>query len=570
MVVRTARVLPFAFMSRLAILLALLLIVAAGPVMAVPADTVAVPPGREESLRRYLQGRYLEQTGASDEALGEYYRALALDPTSRALLVRISETAARKGDRQRSLEFAERALAVAPGDARANWLKGVALFQMERVPEALAPLEAACAADSENAEFARTLARVAEILDRVDLVKRNYARVVWLDPEDSESWFQLAAAQARLGEFGAADSSLAESLELNPIRPGAMFLQGWIRESLGDFDEAIALYRRHLEVHTNDTTTRRRLIELLASRRQFREAYPLAQQVAASRPRDPDALQMQADLAYSLGRTREGAEVLANMRSLDPADPELVARSVMVLARHERGREGARLAAVWAAARPGDLRGMLLSARALATAGQLDSAAAQARVAVRVAPDSTEPRRLLVQVLREARHLDEAEQEISELLRRRPGDVGLLLELGIVREEQGNVDGAIAAGRDALRLQPELPAVLNFLGYLLADHARDLDEAESMLLRAVERDPDNGAFLDSLGWLHFRKGRFEEARRLLERALIQSGGDPVIHEHLGDVYQALRLRDLAREQYRLSLAGDAGNPRVKTKLQAIR
>lgn len=559
-------------MSRFASLLALALVLpgAAGSAVAAPGDSSIAGPGREEALRRYLQGRSLEQAGANEEALAEYYRALALDPSSRSLLVRISEAAARKGEWQRSLEFAERALLVAPNDARANWLKGVALFQMERAPDALGPLEAAFAADSQNAEYAKTLARVADQLDRVDLVRRSYSRAVWLDPDDSESWFQLAATQARMGEFGAADTSLSESLELNPIRPGALFLKGWIQENLGASDEAIKLYRQHLAVHTNDSATRRRLITLLASRKRHLEAYTLAQQVAAASPKDPDALQMQAELAFALGRAREGARILSQLRALDPNEPEFVARSVLVLSRHKRGREGAKLAEAWAAARPTDLRGMMLSARALATAGQLDSAAVRARRAVAAALDSTEPRRLLVQVLREGKHYPEAERHIADLLRRRPGDVALLLELGMVREEMGDVEGAIAAGRDALRLQPELPPVLNFLGYILADHDRDLDDAQSMLERAVQRDPENGAYLDSLGWLYFRKGRNEDARRLLERALVETGGDPVIHEHLGDVYQALNLPALAREQYRLSLASNDANPRVKRKMQGLR
>ncbi|MEO5989985.1 MAG: tetratricopeptide repeat protein [Candidatus Eisenbacteria bacterium] len=560
-------------MSRPAILIALALAlavtIATGSALAAPADSSAGGPGREEALRRYLQGRSLEQAGDIDEALSEYYRALALDPGSRALLVRISEAAARKGERVRSLEFAERALVLAPADARANWLKGTALFQMERAADALGPLEAACAADSENAEYARTLARVAEVLERRDLVLRSYSRVVWLDPDDSESWFQLAAAQARSGDFGAADSSLAESLDLNPIRPGALFLKGWIRESLGFTDEAIELYQQHLLVHTKDLTTRRRLVELLAQDKQYAKAHALAQQVVVARPQDPDALQMLADLAFALGRASEGERVLSQLRALDADEPEFVARSVQVMSRHGKGRDGARLAEAWAAARPGDVRGMMLAARALATSGQLDSAAARARRAVAAAPDSSEPRRLLVQVLRQGKHFPQAEQQIAELLRRRPADVALLLELGMVREEMGDVEGAIAAGRDALRLQPELPPVLNFLGYMLADHDRDLDDAESMLERAVQRDPENGAYLDSLGWLYYRKGRHADARRLLERALAETGGDPVIHEHLGDVYSALHLPGLAREQYRLSLASDESNPRVKRKMQGL-
>jgi len=144
----------------------------------------------------------------------------------------------------------------------------------------------------------------------------------------------------------------------------------------------------------------------------------------------------------------------------------------------------------------------------------------------------------------------------------------LLLDLGSCHDQLGDVPEAIQAGRDALALAPDQPAVLNYLGYLLADHERDLGEAERLVRRAVEQDPDNGAYVDSMGWVLFRQGQYAAARAQLERALRLSGGDPVIHEHLGDVYTELKLFDLARQQYRLSLASDGGNSRVKSKLES--
>ena len=106
----------------------------------------------------------------------------------------------------------------------------------------------------------QTLARVAEHMDRVDLVEWAYLRAVDLDENDGESWFQLAAAQARLGKFEEAGKSLARAAALTPLRPGQLFLQGWIDESLGRDEEAIALYRDHLEQHPADQVTRRRLV----------------------------------------------------------------------------------------------------------------------------------------------------------------------------------------------------------------------------------------------------------------------------------------------------------------------
>src|SRR5258705_11448667 len=118
----------------------------------------------EEALRRYALGRLLEERGQRDEALGEYARALLLDEGSVSLSRRLSESSALNGDPARSLEFAERSLKLEPGDARALWLKGTALLNMNRAPEALEPLEAAAGADTERVEYLRTLGRAAEAL----------------------------------------------------------------------------------------------------------------------------------------------------------------------------------------------------------------------------------------------------------------------------------------------------------------------------------------------------------------------------------------------------------------------
>ena len=91
-----------------------------------------------------------------------------------------------------------------------------------------------------------------------------------------------------------------------------------------------------------------------------------------------------------------------------------------------------------------------------------------------------------------------------------------------------------------------------------------------MVRRALDQEPDNGAYLDSMGWVHYRLGLLAEARRDLERAAELTHGDPVVREHLGDVYRDLRLFELAREQYVLSLRQDQGNARVRAKLSGLR
>jgi tetratricopeptide (TPR) repeat protein len=124
--------------------------------------------------------------------------------------------------------------------------------------------------------------------------------------------------------------------------------------------------------------------------------------------------------------------------------------------------------------------------------------------------------------------------------------------------------------RDVLAREPDDPAALNFLGYLWADHDRNLQQAVTYIRRALEQDPDNGAYLDSLGWAYYRLGRLEEARGLLQKAVLQTNGDPVVHEHLGDVYKALNLKTLALDEYRRSVAAGRDDAGLKAKIEHLR
>ena len=524
----------------------------------------------EQALRAYAQGRLSEAQGDLREALGAYIRAFTLDRGALPIARRVAELAYRLGDPSSASEFADKALALDPADATALWVKGSALLEGGHAAEALPQLLACVTADSSNAEYLQTLAHAAEAVDRTDIVARAYGRAVELDEDDGENWFQLAAAQVRLGQFEEAAKSLERVSELSPARPGQIFLQGFVDEHLGRPDSAIVLYRSHLTLHRNDQLTRQRLVGLLARQHRWDEALSEAHVVAHALPGDWEALAVVAELALAAGRAGEARPALSALEGMAEPDPDRIGRLAAMLVRNQRKRDGIRLAETWASRHASDPRGSLLVARINALAGEREAAVPYARRAVEAQPDSLLPRVTLARLYADGKHFEDAERVLREGLDRHPGTVPLLLELGGVREERGNLPGAEGAVREALARDPENPQALNSLGYLLADQNRDLDAAEGMIQRAVERDPDNGAFIDSLGWVYYRLGRIAEARKQLERAVELTGGDPVVREHLGDVYRDLRMNGQAREQYRQSLARDATNARVRAKLEALR
>ena len=102
----------------------------------------------------------------------------------------------------------------------------------------------------------------------------------------------------------------------------------------------------------------------------------------------------------------------------------------------------------------------------------------------------------------------------------------------------------------ALELEPDQPLVLNYLGYSWVEQERNLDEAKTMIEKAVELRPDDGYIVDSLGWVAYRLGDFEEAARQLELAVELVPGDPIINDHLGDAYWQVGRLNEARFQWR--------------------
>jgi tetratricopeptide (TPR) repeat protein len=123
---------------------------------------------------------------------------------------------------------------------------------------------------------------------------------------------------------------------------------------------------------------------------------------------------------------------------------------------------------------------------------------------------------------------------------------------GAMLERQKKYEAAEAEFRKVLEMDANNDGALNYLGYMLADRNVRLDEAYQMVKKALDLKPDSGAYLDSLGWVYYRQGKYSDAEGLLVRAL-QKQPDPTVHDHLGDVYAKLGKTKEAVAQWQASL-----------------
>ena len=125
---------------------------------------------------------------------------------------------------------------------------------------------------------------------------------------------------------------------------------------------------------------------------------------------------------------------------------------------------------------------------------------------------------------------------------------------GELAARQKHLEPAERYFRQVLDLDSSNATALNYMGYMLADRGIRLQEALKLIRKAVEQEPMNGAYLDSLGWAYFKLGEYELAEENLRKAVERTQSDPTVHMHLGDLYEKTGRIRLAAAQWQISVA----------------
>ena len=563
------------------------------------------------SYAHFLKAQMLQRAGEQRQALNELRLALVTDEGNPYLTVALAEQHARMGDLPRAEKVLTRLLETFPSYAPAHLLLGrvlaeegkkdrarvhlhkavhlapksidgwLALGQLEleagRADQALEVMEAMAVAIPGESRGFRTLG--TGFVERNDgpHAERALRRAVQIDDGDGDAWILLAQTYDRADRFAEAEEAYAQALSRDPENVDLLLAGGRAALRMGGAARARSWFDRVLSLSD-----------------------------------DPE-IAVRVSFAYlASDQVEEAAEVLERARQRGPPEPRL---AYYVGLMHERLRRYERAAAAYAAVpRSSDLyvESQIRRGNALSLAGAHPRAVEALRKLAEERPDQPAAQGAYARVLERSGALREAERILrsavakwqtadlyealsenlqrqgrggeavkllEEAVRERPEEQGLRFVLGAAYERDGELEQSLAHLRAALTTNPDNPTVLNFIGYTLAEHGRDLDEAEGMVRRALELKPGTGAYLDSLGWVYFRRGDNDQALSLLEQAAALEPDEPVIADHLGDAYsRAARKADAAR-WYRNALESlkQAGDPidarglrsRVERKLKAL-
>jgi len=198
----------------------------------------------------------------------------------------------------------------------------------------------------------------------------------------------------------------------------------------------------------------------------------------------------------------------------------------------------------------------MMYAGQLADMGQVDEGLALAKAQLTGTPDDRDVETDLAQMYIRLKRFSEASAQLdkADATATKPEEklYGFFLR-GELYERQKMYDQAEINFRKALTFDPQNAAVLNYLGYMLADQGMKLPEALKMISEAVDLEPQNGAYLDSLGWVYFKSGQYAQAEENLRKANERINTDPTVHDHLGEVYEKTGNLKMAVAQWERSM-----------------
>jgi tetratricopeptide (TPR) repeat protein len=198
----------------------------------------------------------------------------------------------------------------------------------------------------------------------------------------------------------------------------------------------------------------------------------------------------------------------------------------------------------------------MVAASQRADMGDSAGAVAQVKLMLKGTADDRDVYIALAQMYSRVKDWPNAEASINKALElsTKPDDKEYTeFVAGSIYERQKKYDLAEEEFRKVIAANPKNAQALNYLGYMLADRGTRLEDALGYIRRALALDPQNGAYLDSLGWAYYRMGNYEMAEQNLRLASEKIGSDPTVQAHLGDLYQKTGRLKLATTHWQRAL-----------------
>jgi tetratricopeptide (TPR) repeat protein len=469
-----------------------------------------------------LLGRLYRLNNDLQKAESELKTAVKLDPGSEEAVTTLAILYTDEGDTAHALQV----LSAVPDAARSAKLYaalGAAYEQRKDYKSAIDAFRHAVVLDRDNLDAIRGLAENLLNDGQLDAALEQYKVIVDSNPEDAQSYVRIAEIYRQQAKYDLALEDLKRADTLVPDTMDVPYNMAAVYQAQGRYDEAIKLLEDLLkkteksEASSSQADRNNRAIFVERLGRIYREQENYSAAVETFRKMLP------------LGEenARSGYQEIIDTYREAKQWPQATAVAKEAVQKMPEDR---------------DLR-MVLDAQ-LADAGEVDKALADVRSLLKGDSADREVYLRLAIMYARVKRWKEAEETLAkaEQMSTKPDDKAYVWFLrGDTFQRQKKFDNAEAEFKKVLAAispsDPQTAATLNYLGYMNADRGVRLDESLNYIKQALTFEPNNGAYLDSLGWVYFKLGKYDLAEENLTKAAVHMSSDPTVQEHLGDLYQ---------------------------------
>jgi tetratricopeptide (TPR) repeat protein len=525
---------------------------------------------KADALADFVEGARLEENAEMENALAVYQRVLNFDPGLSELALRVAALLSRQGDYPRAIDVLKDAIKARPKDAGPYLQLAFIYAKYLRKPDqAVKYANQAIALDPLNFEAYQRLYEIEAAAGAPQKALAALDRAASVDSADASFWIRLGKLYATIIFRSETEPKPEEIKRVNAFFEKAVAHgsdDSVALKEVADYyaasqqiQEAIPLYLKVLELQPDDLNAREKLATGFVLTNQRDRAIEMLEEIIRKQPTKYQPYELLAQLFD------EGARALERANQPEQAKPQFAKAAAnyeqSLLINPGRANTYLRLAELLIV----PLKDSERAAKLLAEARQRF-------------PGVPEFSYFLAIALREAKHpqqavitfeeaLNEAQAANDEVLNAR-----FYFDYGAAADQAGFYDKAADLFRKSISLDPANSAeAYNYVAFMWAEHNLHLDEAEEMVGRALQFDPNNGAYLDTLGWIHYRKGKFDDAlNELLRAAQNLTKPDPIVLEHIGDTYAKLNRMPQALDFWQKAIALSPENKLLADKIEKTR
>jgi tetratricopeptide (TPR) repeat protein len=499
-----------------------------------------------EAFSTYLSARFAASEHDLPEAARYYGKALSNDPANQSLLALSFFYSTTSGDFEAAGKYAQSVVAATPDDRAARLALAVIAFKRKDYADVRRQLTQSAKGPFTVLTLSLFDAWAAAALRDTAGIEKDLQALTEQKGAENMAAFHTALLQDYLGKTQAAEAAYKKAMTSTAPPPRVLEAYGRFLERNGRGKDAETLYRSHLRNGGLATVVRPGLARIAANQKP---------ESLIRTPAD-GAAEALFGIAASLTDGQSADVSILYLRMALYLRPDLGLANVLLADRFETLRKHDAAIAIYHAIPPDSPYYRMAQVQAALNQQRLgrgDAAVADLKKLVAADPGDSESWVALGDTYRASEKFsdaitayDAAEKAIGTPARR---DWPMFYARAMAKERLKRLDDSEIDIQIALKLSPDQPELLNYLGYSWVDRGRKIPEALAMLEKARKLRPYDGYIVDSVGWAYYQLGRYEEAAKTLNVAVLLVPSDPTINDHLGDALWRSGKKIAARFQW---------------------